>query len=142
MTSSIRWEPIEDLKAVQSLCRRVLGDKRRSARMEEGHYLLVDIYETNDAFVAEVDAPGIKDDDLDVSVLGSELMLKIERKAAKDRDYVCAERPIGSFSRALTLPAEVDEEEIQAVLKEGTLILTMPKKAEAKGVVIEVMSKD
>ncbi len=136
MTSSIKWEPIEDLKAVRNLLGRSLAGKI-SSRFVQGRPL-TDLYETDVAFVAEIDVPGIEADDLDVSVYGSEIVLAIERPAQEERKYLYRERPVGKISRTIQAPDVVDTAQIQARVEKGVLVLTMPKREDAQEVKISV----
>lgn len=136
MTSSIKWEPIEDLKALRELIgRSVVG--KISAKLVEGRPAM-DLYETEDDYVAEIDAPGITIEGVEVSVYGSEVTISLSRPAVEGRNYLYQERPAGTISRRIKVPDSVDTEKISARLGNGTLILTMPKRQDAKGVKIEV----
>jgi HSP20 family protein len=88
----------------------------------------VDIEETDDAYVVELDVPGVRKDDLRVEVSGRRVLISGERKD-RERKGVFRQRtrPVGSFRFEVVLPGDVDDEEAQAVLEEGTLRLTLPK---------------
>lgn len=83
----------------------------------------VDVVEDEQKLELYADVPGVKQEDLDISVEKDVLTIKGERKGP---------RLGGSFSRAFTLPKHVDAEKIAASLKDGVLTLTLPKKAEAQ----------
>jgi HSP20 family protein len=94
----------------------------------------VDIYESADALLVKADLPGVKKEDLTVTVQGNLLSLKGEKKEAGGlAASACrSERRFGSFQRVLTLPADVDATQVQAVYSNGVLSLTLPKKEEFK----------
>ena len=139
MTSSIKWEPIEDIKAindtVRSFCARSWG--RVPLPRWLGIRPPVDVTETAEAFMAKVDLPGVRASDVEVSVSASQVTIKGTRPLAAVEDEgaaqalknVLRERPSGAFSRTLSLPDGVDGEQITARLEQGVLTLTMPKHA-------------
>ncbi len=136
MTSSIKWEPIEDLKALRELIgKSVVG--KISAKLVEGRPAM-DLYETEDAYIAEIDAPGVAVEGLEVSVYGSEVTISLCRQPVEGRNYLYQERPTGTISRRIKMPDTVNAEEISARLSNGLLILNMPKRQDAKGIKIEV----
>jgi len=147
MTSSIKWEPMEDLKAVGDLLNRVLIRPwvnisipgLRSMQLL-GVRQPVDMYETDEAFVAELDVPGTDAEGLNVVVSGARVTVTGERCLPGDCEggegptYVRRERPRGRFSRKLTVPAGVEVDQITARLRNGVLVLSMPKKPKPEAV--------
>lgn len=96
----------------------------------------VDIVETEDAFVATADLPGLKKGDIDVSIEDSVLTVSGERKfenAEEKGTYRRVERSYGTFRRSFTLPRSVDAGKVEAKFKDGVLSLTLPKSEVAKG---------
>ena len=94
-----------------------------------------DVKETKEAYVIKADLPGVKDDELDVSLNGN--LLSISGKREPDRyeegdAYHAIERSYGSFSRSFTMPESVDGAAVTADLKNGVLTVLIPKKAEAQ----------
>jgi len=130
MTSAIRWEPIEDLKAIRDLVDRTFIRPLSSLSLPglASFHTLLDLYETEEAYVAEVTVPGLEADDLDISVSGRKLTVRGERKSAEATpSYLHRERPGGKLSRAMRVPKDVDVDQIAAKLKGGVLTVTMPK---------------
>jgi HSP20 family protein len=82
----------------------------------------------------EAEIPGIKAEDLDISVVGRTLTLSGERKPeeAQDVNYHRRERKWGSFRKALTLPEDVNADAILAECKNGVLKITLPKAENVK----------
>lgn len=97
----------------------------------------VDIVEKDNAFFATVDLPGLKKEDIEISLDEGVLTLKGERKleaVASDeaKTYRRIERAYGAFSRSFTLPQGVDLAAIEASFADGVLTLTLPKSEAAK----------
>jgi HSP20 family protein len=96
-----------------------------------------EVKETNDAFVFKADMPGIRNDDLDISLDGNRLLISGNREAEREEGedqgrYHTYERSYGSFSRMFTLPDSSDLEHIRTDLKDGVLTLVVPKKASSQ----------
>lgn len=95
----------------------------------------VNIKETDNAFELSLAAPGLEKKDFKVEVDNNLLTISAERKQEKeekDNDYTRKEFSYSSFMRSFELPSYVNAEAIDAQYKEGILILTLPKKEEAK----------
>jgi HSP20 family protein len=101
----------------------------------------VNVFEKDDQIVVEAEMPGMKKDDIDVSVQDHVLTLSGERKEeteTKDKHFYRRERVEGAFMRAINLPTNVDSEKIDAKYKNGLLTLTIPKAEEAKTKRVEI----
>jgi len=95
----------------------------------------IDIYEKEDKYIVKAELPGMKEEDIDVSVVGDTLTIKGERKTeeeVKDEDYYRCERAYGSFMRSISLPSEVEADKIEAKYEDGVLEVSLPKAAEVK----------
>ena len=94
-----------------------------------------DVKETKDAYVIKADLPGVKEDDLEVSLNGSMLTIRGKREEERKEEgdnYYAIERSSGSFTRSFTLPESSDGDNVSADLKDGVLEVRLPKKAEAQ----------
>jgi HSP20 family protein len=95
----------------------------------------VDVAEKNGAYIVTAELPGVKKEDIQVSIDGAEVTLsaevKREKEVAKDERVLHAERVYGKVSRTFSLPQEVDEAKAEAKFRDGVLELTLPKKAAA-----------
>jgi HSP20 family protein len=102
----------------------------------------VNLWEEGDALFAEAELPGLKGEDLDVAVTGNELTLRGRRLPAsgEEQSYHRRERSAGEFSRTVHLPYEVDANGVEATLRDGVLLLKMPKAASARPRKIEIRS--
>jgi HSP20 family protein len=95
----------------------------------------VNIKETKKDYQITVEIPGVDESDIKLELTGNALTVKGEKrheKAQEDENYSCIERSYGSFSRTLSLPADANEEGIEATFKSGVLAITVPRKQVAK----------
>ena len=104
----------------------------------------VNAWEEEDAMKVEMEVPGVKHEHLDISVLEKELTIHVELPEQEEEGvtYHRRERPVGSFSRRVPLPFEVDAENVSAELSGGILCVTLPKALSAKPRKIEVKVGD
>lgn len=102
----------------------------------------VNLWEDGDALFAEMEVPGVKSDQIEVSVVGDELSLAVRREdvAQEGVTYHRRERGVGSFTRVVRLPADVDADNVAAELRNGVLTVTLPKAESAKPRKIQVAS--
>jgi HSP20 family protein len=80
----------------------------------------------NGSLLVDVDVPGMKPEDIDVSVIGHELVVRAERKEEK-KDRLYESRSFGRFEERVALPAEVDPGKVEATLNHGVLSVKMAK---------------
>lgn len=93
-----------------------------------------EIRETDDAFLFKGDLPGLKQEDVDVTLTGNRLQVsgkRDEEKEISEGTVHAYERSFGSFSRSFTLPETADLDKIRCDLKDGVLTMVVPKKAGA-----------
>ncbi len=100
----------------------------------------LNIWEDDQAIMVEAELPGLKSEQLDISVSGDELTLKVQRPELSEEGvrYHRRERPVGAFTRVVRLPAEVEADAVRAELHDGVLSISLPKSAAAKARKIEV----
>ena len=102
---------------------------------EIGWVLPLDILEDKDDIIVRADVPGIKPNEIDLSISGDILRIKGERKRVverEDENYHTIERGYGKFDRRVTLPTSVKVDSIKASCKDGMLTVRLPKTAEKK----------
>lgn len=146
-----RWEPATALDFFDSLDffrdemeRLMEGFRSPEARGIFDRTLTpaVDVIETRDAFVVNVDVPGISKKDLNVTLTDTVLSIqgekKEEEKGDKGRKFFRKETWSGSFRRTLNLPDTADPEKVSADLKDGVLTITVQKRDEVKPRLITV----
>lgn len=105
--------------------------------------LAIDMYETKDDVVVKAALPGIKPDQVEVTITGDTLMIRgemKEEKEIKDEDYIRKERRYGSFCRSVTLPDGIKSDKADAMFENGVLTLKIPKAEEVKPKSIKVKS--
>jgi len=101
----------------------------------------MDIQETENAYVLEMDLPGYDEKNIDVHVDGSSLTIaskQEEKKSEKKNTYVLRERKTSSFTRSFKLPENADAEAVNASFKNGVLNLEIKKRAEAQKRMIQI----
>jgi HSP20 family protein len=101
----------------------------------------LDLHETGDNLVLSIALPGVKPEDVNITITGQTLQLRGEFKAdasVKRDEYLHRERRFGTFSRQLELPIRVKGDEAQATFENGVLTLTIPKADEVKPRRIEI----
>jgi len=94
-----------------------------------------DVTENKDSYVFKADLPGVKKEDLEITVTGTRLQIYGKREAeeeTKNETVYAYERQFGSFTRAFTLPEGADAEHAKSELKEGVLTLVVPKLSAAQ----------
>ena len=102
----------------------------------------LNVWEDGERLFAEAEIPGLKMDDIEVSVVGKQLTIKGVRptETGDKATYHRRERGNGEFSRTVTLPVEIDAAKVEATLKGGVLTITLPKAETAKPRKITVRS--
>ena len=102
----------------------------------------INVWEQDAALKVEMELPGVKSEQLDIAVAGGELSVKVNAPDdfKEDITYHRRERPVGSFSRIVRLPVEVDADRVEADLRDGVLTITLPKAQSAKPRKINVTS--
>ncbi|MGE5648829.1 Hsp20/alpha crystallin family protein [Noviherbaspirillum sp. UKPF54] len=95
----------------------------------------MDVSETEQAYTVKADIPGVKKDDIKISIEGNTVSIRAETKEEKQEkmegNMMRSERYFGEQYRSFTLPQEVDESKAEAKYQDGVLSLTLPKKAGA-----------
>jgi HSP20 family protein len=97
--------------------------------------LPLDVSETDDAYLIRASTPGMKPEDLDISVQNNTLIIRGEMRQQEEREgerWHLQERRYGQFQRTITLPNNVNADQVGAQYEDGVLTLTLPKSEEAK----------
>jgi HSP20 family protein len=141
-----RWEPFSELEQVNERMRRLLeqtlGQFGAPLSAEAGAWSpLVDIEETDDFYVVEAELPGVKREDAHIELVGNELTITGEIKERERKGVVRRQtRRTGRFDYRVTLPDQVDGDNVDANLKDGVLTLRVPKAERAQRRRIELKS--
>lgn len=147
--SLTRWDPHRDMLSLREAMDRLFEESMvRRPRGLEGRQGLVavpvDMYETEDGIVVKSDLPGLKPEDVDVSITENTLTIKGEFEAEEEteRENVhLRERRYGSFQRSVVLPKGVDAEQAEAEFEDGVLRVTLPTVEEERPKQIRVEPK-
>jgi HSP20 family protein len=125
-----RWDAVSTLDRMLD---DVMGSMLGTATSARTFDPSIDVHASENELVFVCDVPGIKQDDLEVTLENHVLTIKGVRKfQGKDHEQVMLGRAYGSFSRTYTLPDYVDDENLSAQLADGVLTIRIPKQAKAK----------
>jgi len=104
----------------------------------------IDVVEEEEKFSVKVELPGVKEEDVNVSIVGDTLTIEGEKKAeseVKRKGYYYSETSYGSFSRSIIIPSSIDINKIEANYDKGILEIDLPKAPEVKPKKITVATK-
>ncbi len=141
----VRWRergdlsPWSALRDLESQFNRVFGDFGLSSNWTMDP--LVDISETDEAYVLEADLPGISKQDIELSCVDNVVTIKGERKHEKkvdDEGVQRTERRYGAFQRSFEIPGGFETDKVSAEYTDGVLRVTLPKREESKPKQIDV----
>jgi HSP20 family protein len=123
MREMLRWDPFREMAPMLS-------------SNDRGVYVpTFDVTENKDSYVFKADVPGVKKEDLEITLTGNRLQISgkrdVETEEKKDT-YYTYERQFGTFTRSFTLPEGIDTMHAKSELKEGVLTLVIPKTAAAQ----------
>jgi HSP20 family protein len=148
--SITRWDPFREMVTLREAMANLLEDSvvaPRGAQAGVAGNLAVDIKETPDNFVVTAALPGVKPEDVNISVLGETLRIQAETKEEHEEAkgngnansrWLVRERRYGMVQRVLSLPSQVKADEAQATFEHGVLTLTLPKAEAAKPRAIKI----
>jgi HSP20 family protein len=136
--SLTRWDPFGEVTSLRQAMDRLIEDsfvgRRDSARSSDS--VPLDLIEQDDALVVRASMPGVRAEDVEVSVQGSTLSITGEmrgdEKLGDGARYHRRERWYGRFSRQITLPVEVQADACNATFEGGVLTITLPKSEQAR----------
>lgn len=138
-----RWDPLRELEELHARIGRLMeSDWPGRGDGAPGIWSpLVDIEETDDAWLVEAELPGVKQEDINVEVSDSELAISGELKERERKGILRRRtRRTGQFDYRVTLPGQADAERIEASLNEGLLTVRVPKPERARRRRIEIKS--
>lgn len=148
MANIVRWDPIRDMVALREAMDRMVEEGMVRAPAPFAAWssggMAVDMYETDDSVIVSTAIPGMKAEEIEVSVTGDTLTIKAETKEdseVKRENYLRRERRFGSCCRSITLPGGLEADKAEADYTDGILTLTFPKAEEVKPKSIKVSTK-
>ncbi len=132
MSNIVRWDPFREMMSLRQMMNRVFDESfnRQLGGVEDWNGPSVDMYQTDKELVIKAVMPGLKPEDIDITVTGDVLTLRGEVKKEqeiKEANYHLQERHYGSFSRSIPLPVSVVTDQAHAEFENGILTLTLPK---------------
>jgi HSP20 family protein len=151
MDTRTRWDPFQDLRSAQEemaqmspMLAHALGLHTRQGNeraMTTAWAPALDISERKDAYLVTVELPGVEADDLEITLEDGLLTIQGERQftsESSEQQFHRVERRYGAFRRSITLPTQVQAEQIEASFDNGVLQIVVPKMEEAKPKRIQV----
>lgn len=145
MNKIVRWQPVNDLVSLRDAMDRLFEDSWVSsgglAAPSNWTEPTLDIYETPNDVVVKAVVPGVKPEDVEITLTGSRLSIQGETKEEtedKNKNYIRRESRYGSFSRTFELPTGIQTDKADAKFDNGILTITLPKAEEVKPKSIKV----
>lgn len=140
-----RWDPWGDIVSLREAMNTLFEDGFMRSRGATGaiYGLAVDVEETPDVFLIQASVPGIRDEDVSITLHGDTVTISGERKETPTCEagrWLIRERQTGRFQRSITLPGAVKADDAKADFTGGVLSITLPKAEEAKARQIIVRS--
>lgn len=133
---------LSDLRdEIDRLFESPLTELTRTSNLLSGWTPALDVYEDKDNYTVKAELPGMKKEDIEVSLHEGSLSISGERKSEskhEDAEVYRAERFFGRFQRTVSLPSAVAADKVKAAYKDGLLTITLPKTEEAKPKHIDV----
>lgn len=145
MSNLIRFEPMREMITLREAMDRLFNDAFTPSSFSGGLQIpAVDLYQTDNEVVVKASLPGLKADDVQITITGEMLTLKGEFKQedeVSEKAYHLREQRYGLFERAFALPTEVVADKAKAEFENGILTITLPKAEEVKPKIITVKAK-
>lgn len=146
MSNLIRFEPMHDMITLREAMDRLFNDAFTPLLGASGGWQVpaVDLYQTDNEVVVKASLPGMKSEDVQISITGDMLSLKGEFKQEeekKEKAYHLREQRYGAFERSFALPTAIISDKAKAEFENGILTITLPKAEEVKPRVITVKAK-
>ena len=135
------WTPFAELERIRREFDRLLEDVFPAGDKEQILAPPVDVYETDSEVVVKAELPGVKKEDIDITIKESAVHLKAERKEEREEkteNVYRVERFYGTIERIVPLPTEVKPEEAKAEYKDGVLEIRIPKVKVSKEAKVQV----
>jgi HSP20 family protein len=142
-TDLTAWTPMDRLSTLSDEMNRLFDFNwpSRDTGLFSGWSPALDVFDEKDSFYVTCELPGMKREDIDISIHNGTLTISGERKfdrEEKEGETFRSERYFGKFQRSVTLPASVESANVKASYRDGVLEVHLPKSEEAKQKHIEV----
>jgi HSP20 family protein len=131
------WSPVDRLASLRDEMDRLFDFTwpTRDTGLFSGWSPALDVHDEKDNLVVQVELPGMKKDEIDISLHDGVLTVTGERKSEREQkegETFRSERYFGKFQRSITLPSQVDSGKVKAAYKDGVLTVSLPKAEAAK----------
>jgi len=147
MSALMRWEPLQGFE-LRNAMDRLFEDSfvlpRGWATPTFGSAVALDVYETKEDVVVQAALPGVKPDQVEITITGDTVLLRGQVEEEQERkhvEYVRREWRKGAFERCVTLPAGLKTDQAAAEFENGVLTLRVPKSEESKPKTVKVTTK-
>ncbi len=140
----IRWQPFQEIDSLQREMNRLFDDMLTpgTRREHNGSFIpAAELKETEDAIHLRLEVPGLEAKDLNVEVTLDAVSISGERQSeskVEEQGNVRTEFRYGRFQRVIPLPAQVDNQKVEAEYKNGILSLVLPKREDERRKVVKV----
>jgi HSP20 family protein len=147
MVNLVRWEPFREVISLRQAMDRLFEDSfvgLPRLTMDGSGEFPIDIYQDKKNLVVKAALPGVKPEELDITIADDILTIRGEHKEEQETeedDYIHRERYYGAFSRSVAIPTKVKSDKAEASFEEGVLTLTLPKAGEIKPRQVKVKPK-
>jgi HSP20 family protein len=146
MSNLTRWEPVREMMTLREAMDRLFDDAFTRPLGTNGGSTVpaIDLYQTDNEVVLKAALPGLKADDVQITVTNDVLTLRGEFKwedRHEDATYHIREQHYGSFERSIALPVDVQTNKAQADFQNGVLTITLPKAESVKPKTISIKAK-
>ncbi len=127
----IKFEPLRELETIQDRIQKYFEDfSGFGFNFNDSFNPRIDIAEDNDGIVVSAEIPGVKKENIKITMQDNILTIEGEKKKEseqKDKNFFRSERMFGSFKRSFTLPTEVDSDKVEAKFEDGMLHVWLRK---------------
>ncbi len=141
LTDIIRWDPLRGVGPLSAELERLMARAAAGSTLPQRWSPASDVIETENAFVITAELPGVKDEDIQITVQNGILRIsgerRLEEEVSEEHSYRL-ERSYGGFERTFALPPGVSEDDISAGVAYGVLKITIPKPAAPEPKVIAI----
>jgi len=146
MSNLTRWEPVREMMTLREAMDRLFDDAFTRPLSSSGGSVVpaIDLYQNDDDVVVKAALPGLKAEDVQISITADVLTLRGEFKKETERKettYHIREKGYGSFERAVMLPTDVQSDKAKAEFENGVLTVTLPKAETVKPKTISIKAK-
>ena len=146
MANIVRWDPIREMISMRDAMDQVFDDffNRNPSNLESFGVININMLQTDDAVIIEAFIPGVRSEDLNISITGDTLTIRGEIKddeEYKNANYKINEIKFGSFARSILLTSQVVIDKANSEYQDGVLKITLPNAEEIKPKIIAINAK-